>query len=393
MPHPQRLSAVWSAHPEDATRPRRRRRRREDGSPSRRSPSEPPSASRGRVRVHHPLLARQAAAEILLDRRQRDVDDRRVEAARGPTRGWSRRARSDCGVHSPSGVSNGSRDGRACARRPTSGSVSDRRPLLGLLAVCLLLAAVANLRATRSISMRARDAQVAELERGGRCGAVAGRRAHARASSALAGRVAGVRAHHCAAARPGSRRSQRASSAASSTVETPTSTGSGFAAWRDERRDLPRDRVPRRRGHGSAARSPSRARAARGAARSPASTRSTILALIRISGAARRKRSRCGRPPGPRRRTPATQLRCSSAARLRAVERHGHERGGRELDRVNEAVHCQKPTRQPKRPATRRGPVSTGPPVVRPRLRRRRRLQLQRLRARIRHVCAKLRAC
>src|SRR3712207_8386509 len=37
-------------------------------------------AEREQVRVRHPLLAGQAAAQISLDRRQRDVDDRRVEA-------------------------------------------------------------------------------------------------------------------------------------------------------------------------------------------------------------------------------------------------------------------------------------------------------------------------
>jgi S1-C subfamily serine protease len=113
---------------------------------------------------------------------------------------------------------------------PTSGSVSDRRPLLGLLAVCLLLAAVGS-SAYALVSLRARDAQVAELER-----EVAAVRSQVgflrRGSSALAGRVRSTE-------RSLRRRETGIAPLATRvlrsvfTVETPYSTGSGFAAWRD----------------------------------------------------------------------------------------------------------------------------------------------------------------
>ena len=45
-----------------------------------RARDEDQRAERQQVRVRHPLLAGEPAAEVLADRRQRDVDDRRVEA-------------------------------------------------------------------------------------------------------------------------------------------------------------------------------------------------------------------------------------------------------------------------------------------------------------------------
>jgi S1-C subfamily serine protease len=109
--------------------------------------------------------------------------------------------------------------------------VSDRRPLLGALTVCLLLAAV-GISAFALVSLRARDARVAELER--EVAAVRSQVGALRAgSSALAGRVRTTE-------RTLRRRETGIAPLATRilrsvfTVETPTSTGSGFAAWRED---------------------------------------------------------------------------------------------------------------------------------------------------------------
>ena len=109
--------------------------------------------------------------------------------------------------------------------------MSDRRPLLSLVAACLLLGAVGT-SAYALVSLRARDAQVAALER-----EVAAVRSQvgalSKGSSALAGRVQ-------ASERTLRRRETGIAPLATRvlrsvfTVETPTSTGSGFAAWRDD---------------------------------------------------------------------------------------------------------------------------------------------------------------
>jgi S1-C subfamily serine protease len=114
---------------------------------------------------------------------------------------------------------------------PTGIPLSDRRPLLSLLAASLVLAA-AGTSGYALIALRARDAQVAELRR--EVSAVRSQVGALReGSSALAGRVRSTE-------RTLRRRETGIAPLATRvlrsvfTVETPTGLGSGFAAWRED---------------------------------------------------------------------------------------------------------------------------------------------------------------
>jgi S1-C subfamily serine protease len=109
--------------------------------------------------------------------------------------------------------------------------VSDRRPLLTLLAAVLVLAAT-GASAYALVALRSRDAQVAELRR--EVVSVRAELGSLRAgSSALAGRVQSaekaLRRRETGIA-PLAKRVLRSVF----TVETPFGTGSGFAAWRED---------------------------------------------------------------------------------------------------------------------------------------------------------------
>ena len=109
--------------------------------------------------------------------------------------------------------------------------MSDRRPVATLVSACLVLAAL-GCSLFALVSLRARDAEVAELRR-----EVAGVRAQVGAlregSSALAGRLQSTE-------RTLRRRETGIAPLATRvlrsvfTIETPTSIGSGFAAWRED---------------------------------------------------------------------------------------------------------------------------------------------------------------